>query len=224
MATEQELKVRFGCFFVFFLFYGSLPSFVPLSFLLLFAFFAFVRFLSLISPLSLAHSSTCLPSFFSFLSSSSFPYSLSSLAFLSAFFHGTREVMECMGLDVGCWSFAAFLSCSPCVCLGSSGAHVLWVAVSPLPTHPPLLQRECGRLLHPPLPSFLALPPTNTNLSPPQALDKAAKAEVDAAVEEAKASPEPLTKDLWTDIYYKGTEPPYMRGREKEEVRFYLGL
>ena len=203
MATEQELKVRFGCFFVFFLFYGSLPSFSPPSFLLLFAFFAFVCFLSLISPLSLAHSSTCLPS--------------------SPFFlHGTREVMECMGLDVGCWSFAAFLSCSPCVCLGSSGAHVLWVAVSPLPTHPPLLQRECGRLLHSPLPSFLALPPTDTNLSPPQALDKAAKAEVDAAVEEAKASPEPLTKDLWTDIYYKGTEPPYMRGREKEEVRFFL--
>lgn len=50
-------------------------------------------------------------------------------------------------------------------------------------------------------------------------MDKQAKAEVDAAVEEAKASPEPSTKDLWTDIYYKGTEPPYMRGREREEVR-----
>ncbi len=33
-----------------------------------------------------------------------------------------------------------------------------------------------------------------------QALDKAAKAEVDDAVEEAKASPEPAAKDLWTDI------------------------
>ncbi|KAJ6608248.1 dehydrogenase E1 component-domain-containing protein [Mycena sp. CBHHK59/15] len=52
-------------------------------------------------------------------------------------------------------------------------------------------------------------------------LDKEAKAEVDAAVEEAKASPEPLVKDLWTDIYYKGTEPPYMRGREREEVHHY---
>ncbi|KAJ7669408.1 mitochondrial pyruvate dehydrogenase E1 component beta subunit [Mycena polygramma] len=52
-------------------------------------------------------------------------------------------------------------------------------------------------------------------------LDKDAKAEVDAAVEEAKASPEPLEKDLWTDIYYKGTEPPYMRGREREEVHYY---
>lgn len=43
---------------------------------------------------------------------------------------------------------------------------------------------------------------------------------MDAAVEEAKASPEPLLKDLWTDIYYKGTEPPSMRGREREEVCF----
>ncbi|KAF7440335.1 alpha subunit of pyruvate dehydrogenase [Pleurotus ostreatus] len=52
-------------------------------------------------------------------------------------------------------------------------------------------------------------------------LDKAAKAEVDQAVEEAKTSPEPQAKDLWTDIYYKGTEPPYMRGREREEVHQY---
>ena len=54
-----------------------------------------------------------------------------------------------------------------------------------------------------------------------QQLDKLAKAEVDEAVEEAKASPVPLDKDLWTDIYYKGTEPPFMRGREKEEVRLF---
>ncbi|KAG9120389.1 alpha subunit of pyruvate dehydrogenase [Ceratobasidium sp. 392] len=51
-------------------------------------------------------------------------------------------------------------------------------------------------------------------------IDKEAKAEVDQAVEEAKASPEPDVKDLWTDIYYKGTEPPFMRGREREEVSF----
>jgi pyruvate dehydrogenase E1 component alpha subunit len=51
-----------------------------------------------------------------------------------------------------------------------------------------------------------------------QALDKEAKQEVDKAVEEAKASPEPRLEDLWTDIYYKGTEPPFMRGREREEV------
>ena len=52
-------------------------------------------------------------------------------------------------------------------------------------------------------------------------LDKEAKIEVDQAVEEAKQSPEPEPKDLWTDIYYKGTEPSFMRGREKEEVRLF---
>ena len=51
-----------------------------------------------------------------------------------------------------------------------------------------------------------------------QALDNAAKEEVGKAVEEAKSSPEPRVEDLWTDIYYKGTEPPSMRGREREEV------
>lgn len=51
--------------------------------------------------------------------------------------------------------------------------------------------------------------------------DKEAKIEVDKAVEEAKASPFPSPKDLWTDIYYAGTEPPYMRGREREEVHYY---
>ena len=54
-----------------------------------------------------------------------------------------------------------------------------------------------------------------------QKLDKEAKADVDQAVEEAKASPIPLEKDLWSDIYFKGTEPPYMRGREREEVHHY---
>jgi len=52
-------------------------------------------------------------------------------------------------------------------------------------------------------------------------IDKGAKAEVDKAVEEAKESPQPDLKDFWTDIYYKGTEPPFMRGREKEEVHHY---
>lgn len=54
-----------------------------------------------------------------------------------------------------------------------------------------------------------------------KALDKAAKEEVDQAVEEAKKSPEPDVKELWTDIYYPGSEPDYMRGREKEEVHYY---
>ncbi|KAI0045370.1 pyruvate dehydrogenase e1 component alpha subunit [Auriscalpium vulgare] len=52
-------------------------------------------------------------------------------------------------------------------------------------------------------------------------IDKEAKAVVDAAVEEAKASPEPLLKDLWSDVYYPGTEPEYLRGREREEVHYY---
>lgn len=56
---------------------------------------------------------------------------------------------------------------------------------------------------------------------PLQKLDKEAKAEVDQAVEEAKASPQPLEKDLWTDVYYKGTEPPFLRGREREEVHYF---
>ncbi|KAK7693933.1 hypothetical protein QCA50_003507 [Cerrena zonata] len=51
--------------------------------------------------------------------------------------------------------------------------------------------------------------------------DKEAKIEVDKAVEEAKASPFPSDKDLWSDIYYAGTEPAYMRGREREEVHYY---
>ncbi|KAF8638142.1 hypothetical protein AX17_002415 [Amanita inopinata Kibby_2008] len=52
-------------------------------------------------------------------------------------------------------------------------------------------------------------------------LDKDAKAEVDAAVEECKTWPEPSAEDLWTDIYQKGTEPPFLRGREREEVHHY---
>ncbi|PWN20526.1 putative PDA1-pyruvate dehydrogenase alpha chain precursor [Microstroma glucosiphilum] len=54
-----------------------------------------------------------------------------------------------------------------------------------------------------------------------KALDKAAKEEVDQAVEEAKKSPEPDVKELWTDIYYPGSEPDFMRGREKEEIHYY---
>jgi len=51
-----------------------------------------------------------------------------------------------------------------------------------------------------------------------QAIDGAAKEEVSKAIEVAKSSPEPRVEDLWTDIYYKGTEPTSMRGREREEV------
>jgi hypothetical protein len=36
-----------------------------------------------------------------------------------------------------------------------------------------------------------------------QAIDKAAKAEVEEAVQQAKESPEPDLKDFWTDIYVR---------------------
>ena len=52
--------------------------------------------------------------------------------------------------------------------------------------------------------------------------DKEAKAEVDAAVEEAKASQFPESVDVFTDVYQKGYEPPYLRGREREEVHCFL--
>jgi pyruvate dehydrogenase E1 component alpha subunit len=55
-----------------------------------------------------------------------------------------------------------------------------------------------------------------------KAMDKEAKRVVEEAVEEAKASPDPKEADLWTDIYYKGTEPPFMRGREREEVSLFF--
>ena len=77
-----------------------------------------------------------------------------------------------------------------------------------------------------------------------KAIDKESKKEVDQTVEEAKKSPFPDLKEFWTDIYvsdpndnrlwcdrvedmadgrgqYKGTAPPYMRGREKEEMHYY---
>lgn len=51
-----------------------------------------------------------------------------------------------------------------------------------------------------------------------KAIDKASKSEVEKATEEAKSSPIPDMNDFWSDIYYKGTEPTHMRGREREEV------
>ncbi|GJJ12062.1 hypothetical protein Clacol_006303 [Clathrus columnatus] len=48
-------------------------------------------------------------------------------------------------------------------------------------------------------------------------IEKQARTEIDQAVDEAKASPLPEPRDLWTDIYPKGSEPPFMRGREREE-------
>lgn len=49
-------------------------------------------------------------------------------------------------------------------------------------------------------------------------LDKDIKAEIDLAVEEAKASPEPGLDQLYTDIYVKGTEPPFLRGVTSDDI------
>ncbi len=45
-----------------------------------------------------------------------------------------------------------------------------------------------------------------------KAMEKALRADVEAAVTEAKASPEPDMSELYTDVYVKGTEPPVIRG------------
>lgn len=51
-------------------------------------------------------------------------------------------------------------------------------------------------------------------------IDKDARAVVEKAVAEAKSSPEPsLETTLWSDVYYRGTNPMWLRGREREEVR-----
>ncbi|GAA5848060.1 hypothetical protein JCM11251_001213, partial [Rhodosporidiobolus azoricus] len=49
-------------------------------------------------------------------------------------------------------------------------------------------------------------------------IDKEARAEVERAVEEAKKSPEPGEKVFKGDVYYNGTNPPFLRGREREEL------
>lgn len=54
-----------------------------------------------------------------------------------------------------------------------------------------------------------------------KAIDKAARAEVDQAVEESKASPEPELDTFWTDIYQKEAGIPFLRGREPEEIHRY---
>ena len=47
--------------------------------------------------------------------------------------------------------------------------------------------------------------------------DKQAKEVVDAAVEEATKSAIPDISELYTDVYISGTEPDYMRGRDRSE-------
>ena len=48
-------------------------------------------------------------------------------------------------------------------------------------------------------------------------IDKEARAQVDAAVEEAQKSPEPPMDEFWTEIYVPGTEPKVMRGVDPAE-------
>ncbi|TNY21452.1 pyruvate dehydrogenase e1 component alpha subunit [Rhodotorula diobovata] len=53
-------------------------------------------------------------------------------------------------------------------------------------------------------------------------IDKDARAVVEKAVAEAKSSPEPsLETTLWSDVYYRGTNPMWLRGREREEVHHF---
>ncbi|KAG0337025.1 alpha subunit of pyruvate dehydrogenase [Podila horticola] len=54
-----------------------------------------------------------------------------------------------------------------------------------------------------------------------KAIDKAARVEVDQAVEEAKASPEPDVDQLFTQIYQKEAGVQFLRGREPEETHYY---
>ncbi|KAG0060201.1 alpha subunit of pyruvate dehydrogenase [Linnemannia elongata] len=54
-----------------------------------------------------------------------------------------------------------------------------------------------------------------------KAIDKAARVEVDQAVEEAKASGEPDLSEFWTQIYQKEAGVPSVRGREPEEIHHY---
>ncbi|KAJ3345328.1 alpha subunit of pyruvate dehydrogenase [Kappamyces sp. JEL0680] len=43
-------------------------------------------------------------------------------------------------------------------------------------------------------------------------IEKSIRADIDKAVSQAQASPEPELSELYTDIYAKGTEPPFIRG------------
>ncbi|PRQ75574.1 hypothetical protein AAT19DRAFT_13631 [Rhodotorula toruloides] len=53
-------------------------------------------------------------------------------------------------------------------------------------------------------------------------LGEQVRATVERAVEEAKKSAEPSQeKAFWTDIYYKGTNPMWLRGRERDEAHHY---
>ncbi|KAG7571361.1 hypothetical protein FFLO_00713 [Filobasidium floriforme] len=52
-------------------------------------------------------------------------------------------------------------------------------------------------------------------------IDKKAKAEVEQAVTEAKESKPPGLDKFWEDVYYKGTEPAFLRGRTQDEMKYF---
>ncbi|KAG0170249.1 alpha subunit of pyruvate dehydrogenase [Apophysomyces sp. BC1034] len=54
-----------------------------------------------------------------------------------------------------------------------------------------------------------------------KAIDKEARKEVDEALKEAEASPEPDMSEFYTDIYIKGSEPPVIRGRVPSENKYF---
>ncbi|ORX98328.1 hypothetical protein K493DRAFT_313665 [Basidiobolus meristosporus CBS 931.73] len=54
-----------------------------------------------------------------------------------------------------------------------------------------------------------------------KAIEKESRRFVDEEAAAAKASPEPELKELWTDIYAKGSEPKFLRGRHSEEIHKY---
>jgi pyruvate dehydrogenase E1 component alpha subunit len=56
-------------------------------------------------------------------------------------------------------------------------------------------------------------------------IDKEARQKVDEEVAEAEkmAPPDPTPKNLFEDIYVRGSEPAFMRGRVPEENFYYEG-
>lgn len=56
-----------------------------------------------------------------------------------------------------------------------------------------------------------------------KSIDKEARANVDAevAIAEKMAPPEPTNKVLYEDIYVRGSEPEFLRGRIPEENFYY---
>ena len=56
-----------------------------------------------------------------------------------------------------------------------------------------------------------------------KAIDKEARSHVneEVAAAEAMAAPEPIPQILYEDIYVKGSEPPFIRGRTADENYYF---